>query len=199
LEPLYPPCCPPFRRRPVADPGASGPLPRPSVPARADPRAPSRGPPPAHRPAAIRRATPAQPCAPKPSRWNDQRPRSLQLRLGAASSPRRARSQSAAEPDAPHTFSGAEVWEVSNVTMAEGDERGRAAAWALLRGDPGLCTDARDGLVPRPAPRQQRDAGHTDGWRNVVGCGSSQTRSSTTVCVYYCRTFYKVVRVGGGG
>ena len=38
---------------------------------------------------------------PKPSRWNDQRPRSWPLGLGAASSPRRARSQSAAEPDAP--------------------------------------------------------------------------------------------------
>jgi len=35
-------------------------------------------------------ATPARPRAPKPSRWNDQRPRSWPLRLGAASSPRRA-------------------------------------------------------------------------------------------------------------
>jgi hypothetical protein len=43
-----------------------------------------------------------RPRAPKPSRWNDQRPRSWPLRLGAASRPRRARSQSAAEPDAPH-------------------------------------------------------------------------------------------------
>jgi hypothetical protein len=51
-----------------------------------------------------RRATPARPRAPKPSRWNDQLPRSWPLRLGAASSPRRARLQSAAEPDAPHTI-----------------------------------------------------------------------------------------------
>ncbi len=49
--------------------------------------------------------TPALLCAPKQSRWNDQRPRSWPLRLGAASSHRRARSQSAAEPDAPHTIS----------------------------------------------------------------------------------------------
>jgi hypothetical protein len=39
LEPLYPPCCPTFRRPPDADPGASGPPPRPSVLARADPHA----------------------------------------------------------------------------------------------------------------------------------------------------------------
>jgi hypothetical protein len=49
-------------------------------------------------------ATPARPRAPKPSQWNDQRSRSWPLRLGAASSPRRARSQSDAESDAPHTI-----------------------------------------------------------------------------------------------
>jgi hypothetical protein len=41
LEPLYQTCCPPFRRPPGADPGARGPPPRPSVPARADPSAAS--------------------------------------------------------------------------------------------------------------------------------------------------------------
>ena len=49
-------------------------------------------------------ATPARPRAPKPSQWNDQLSRSWPLRLGAASSPRRARSQSDAESDAPHTI-----------------------------------------------------------------------------------------------
>jgi len=44
------------------------------------------------------RATPAWPRAPKPSRWDDQRPRSWSPRLGEAPSPRRARSRSAAEP-----------------------------------------------------------------------------------------------------
>ena len=103
LELLYQPCCPPFRRPPGADPGARG---RPSVPARADPAPPpgtAPGPPTRrHSTEAGLQATPARPRAPKPSRWNDQRPRSWPLRLGAASSPRRARSQSPAEPDAPH-------------------------------------------------------------------------------------------------
>ena len=38
-----------------------------------------------------RRAIPAWPRAPKPSRWGDQRPRSWSPRLGASPSPRRAR------------------------------------------------------------------------------------------------------------
>ena len=42
LEPLYPPCCPPFLRPPGADPGDRGPPPRPSVPAWADPHVASR-------------------------------------------------------------------------------------------------------------------------------------------------------------
>ena len=54
LEPLYQPCCPSFRRPPGSDPDARGPPPRPSVPARADPRDDSLDCPPAHRPAAIR-------------------------------------------------------------------------------------------------------------------------------------------------
>ena len=47
-----------------------------------------------------RRAIPAWPRAPKPSRWGDQRPRSWSLRLGASPSPRLARPRSAAEPAA---------------------------------------------------------------------------------------------------
>ncbi len=43
---------------------------------------------------AVRQATPARLRVPKPSRWNDQLPRSWPLRLDAASSLRRARSQS---------------------------------------------------------------------------------------------------------
>ena len=78
-----------------------------------------------------------------------------------------------------HTHQFGRSLEVSNVTMANGDERDCAEVWALLRGDPGLCVDARDGLVQRPAQRPQRDAGHTGGWRNAVGCGSSRTGSST--------------------
>ena len=54
FEPLYPPCCPPFRRPPGANPGARGPPPRPSVPARADPCVASLDRPPAHLPDAIR-------------------------------------------------------------------------------------------------------------------------------------------------
>ena len=42
---------------------------------------------------------PARPRAPKPSLWDDQRPRSRPLRPGAAPSPRRARPRSVAEPD----------------------------------------------------------------------------------------------------
>jgi hypothetical protein len=57
-----------------------------------------------HSTEAGRRVTPARPHAEKPSRRNCQRPRGWPLRLRAASSPRRARSQSAAEPDAPHTI-----------------------------------------------------------------------------------------------
>jgi hypothetical protein len=38
-------------------------------------------------------------------------------------------------------------------------ERGHAVARALLRGHSGLCAGARDGLVQRPAPWPQRDAG----------------------------------------
>ena len=53
---------------------------------------------------AVRRVTPARPRATKPSRGIDQLPRSWPLRLRAASSPSRARSQSATEPDAPHTI-----------------------------------------------------------------------------------------------
>jgi hypothetical protein len=45
-----------------------------------------------------RRATPARPRAPSPSRWNDQRPSSCPPRLGADSIPRRARSQSDTTP-----------------------------------------------------------------------------------------------------
>ena len=48
---------------------------------------------------ADRRATPARPRAPKPSRWNDQRPRSRPPPPGAAPSPRRDRPQSVTEPD----------------------------------------------------------------------------------------------------
>ena len=58
-----------------------------------------------------------------------------------------------------HTHQFGRSLEVSNVTMANGDERDCAEVWALLRGDPGLCVDARDGLVQRPAQRPQRDAG----------------------------------------
>ena len=46
-------------------------------------------------------ATAARPCASKPSRRNDQRPRSRPPRPRAAPSPRRARPQSAAEPHPP--------------------------------------------------------------------------------------------------
>jgi hypothetical protein len=46
-----------------------------------------------------RRAAPVRPRAPNPSRRNDQAPSSWPPRLGAAFSPRRTRSQSAAEPD----------------------------------------------------------------------------------------------------
>jgi hypothetical protein len=48
-----------------------------------------------------RRATPARPRAPNPSRRNDQRPRCRPPRTGAASSPRRARPQSAFVPAVP--------------------------------------------------------------------------------------------------
>ena len=48
-----------------------------------------------------RRATPAPPRAPNPSRWTDQRPHSWPPRLGAASSPRHTRSQSATTPPFP--------------------------------------------------------------------------------------------------
>jgi hypothetical protein len=48
---------------------------------------------------ACRQATPAWPRAPKPSGWDDQRPRRWSPRLGAAPNPRRARSRSAAERD----------------------------------------------------------------------------------------------------
>ena len=48
-----------------------------------------------------RRATPARPRAPNPSRQNGQRPRCRPPRPGAASSPRRARPQSAFVPAVP--------------------------------------------------------------------------------------------------
>ncbi len=110
LELLYQPCCPPFRRPPGADPGARG---RPSVPARAVPRADSRDRPrstdlppfdrgrPASDPGAAARAE-AEPMersaasqlatATRRSLQPPSCPLLHQKRLGAASSPRRARS-----------------------------------------------------------------------------------------------------------
>jgi len=76
-------------------PPPRAPGPRPRVTA-----SPSMG----HRPEkneAGRRATPARPRAPNPSRQNGQRPRCRPPRPGAASSPRRARPQSAPVPAAP--------------------------------------------------------------------------------------------------
>ena len=90
--PRAPTPAPAARRRGRACPPGQTPAPPPGT----APGPPTRR----HSTEAGRRATPARPCASKPSRWNDQRSRSWPLRLGAASSPRRARSQSAAEPDA---------------------------------------------------------------------------------------------------
>ena len=91
-------------------PGRRPRSPRPAATAeRARPGRPQRrllGPTQVHLPANIRQrqATPERPRAPKQSRSNYQRPRSWPLRLGAASSLRRARSQGAAKPDDPHTI-----------------------------------------------------------------------------------------------
>ncbi len=89
----------PGRRPRRPRPAAAAERARPGRPPRRLPGPPPRPPARRHSTEAGRRATPARPRAPKPSRWNDQRPRSWPLCLGAAYSPRRARLQSAAEPD----------------------------------------------------------------------------------------------------
>ena len=112
LEPLYPPCCP-LSRLPTPPPRAPTPASEALLRGRAspplvDPRDSSQtspGPSTCRHPTeAVRRVTPARPRATKPSRGIDQLPRSWPLRLRAASSPSRASSQSATEPDAPHTI-----------------------------------------------------------------------------------------------
>ena len=79
--------------------------PPPAPAARPRPPAPGYSPalhgPPTGKHEAGRRATPARPRAPNPSRRNGQRPRCRPPRPGAASSPRRARPQSAPVPAAP--------------------------------------------------------------------------------------------------
>ena len=103
LLPVFPtaPGLRPRRLRPAATVERA----RPGRPPRRLPGLPPGPPTSRHSTEAGRRATPALPRAPKQSRWNNQLPRSWPIRLGVASSPRRARFQSSSEPDAPHTIS----------------------------------------------------------------------------------------------